>query len=290
MKRFFYRLQKNNKVLFPIGVFLFFLVLISGLKELQKGRVVKIGVIPVENIIYSTKPFLQQIDAFWRDEQIDIIVLKINSPGGAVAPVQELFQKLLLVRERKPIYTSVSTLAASGGYYLASASDKIFANKGSTLGSIGVIFQYIRYGGLLKKIGVAPVTIKSGKHKDIISPFREPSVKERNLIQEIVDESHQQFIADIALGRGVKKNKIAPLADGRIFSGSQAKTFGLIDEIGGMEQLLDYIKVKHQFQKIELVYPQKNWGNYWENFRLSLGFNQSLQHLQLSGLLAIYAF
>ena len=291
MKIFFSRLQRKHKVLFPLGVFFVLLLLIVFIRELQTIKqtqgVAKIGVIPIETVIFSSELLLEQIDNFIKDEEIFAIVLKINSPGGAVAPVQDVFQKLLKVREHKAIYTSIGALAASGGYYLAAASDKIFANKGSIVGSIGVIFQYIRYGDLLKKIGVSPVVIKAGKHKDLISPYRELSLEERNFIQDIVNESHEQFIADIALGRGVAKAAIVSLADGRIFSGTQAKGHGLIDEIGGLDDLVNYLIEKHQFRDIKLVYPEKDWKSYWSDFVVLLGLNP-LENLQLSGLLSIY--
>jgi protease-4 len=297
MKRFFSRLRRRHKVLFPIGVFLVLLFFASFLKNpslktyFQKiENVGGVAVIPIEGVIFDTEPFLEQINVFAQDPQVDVIVLKINSPGGAVAPVQELFQKLLKVREEKPIYASIGALAASGGYYLASASDKIFASRGSTVGSIGVIFQYIHYDGLLKKLGVNPVVIKSGAHKDIVSPFRAPSEKERGFIQEVVDESYQQFVADVALGRGIRKTQVEPYADGRIFSGSRAKDYGLIDELGGMEQLFNYIKDKHQFQNIELFQPEKNWQEILQNFSYALGIQYPLKNLQFSGLLAIYNF
>ena len=287
MRRFFSRLRKKHKLLFPLGVFLILFTVFHFLQKIETTS--KVGVVIVENIIFSTHPYLEQINNFANDENIKAIILQINSPGGAVAPVQEIFNKLLKVREQKPIYTSVSTLAASGGYYLASASDKIFANKSSTLGSIGVIFQYVHYGDLLKKIGAEPIVIKSGKHKDIVSPFRKPSEKEIIIIQELVDESYEQFISDIALGRSINKEKILPVADGRVFSGVQAKRLNLIDELGGLEQLLEYIKQTNQLKKLELIYPEKQWTDYWQDLKLSLGF-KALKNLQLTGVLAIYSF
>ena len=207
MKRFLRRMQKRHKVLFPLIVFFVFLVLANLSYKLSypkyKNDLAKIGVVLINDIIFSTSPYLEQIENFEKDDQIKAIILEINSPGGAVAPVQEIFDTLLKARETKPIYTNIETIAASGGYYLASASDKIYALRGSTVGSIGVIFQYVQYGDLLEKIGIKPIVIKSGKHKDIISPFRSPSQEEREIIQNLVNESFQEFVSDIAIGRGL---------------------------------------------------------------------------------------
>lgn len=294
MKNLFTRLRRKYKILFPFGVFLILLAIFGILQEIsykkKNQNITKVGVITIGSIIFSTEPFLEQINSFAEDKDIAAIILKINSPGGAVAPVQEIFNKLVQVREKKSVYAYVSTLAASGGYYLAAASDKIYASKGSTLGSIGVIFQYIRYGDLLKKIGAESIVIKSGKHKDIISPFRKPSDAEIQIIQELVDESYEQFVADIAFGRNMKKEKIIPIADGRIFSGVQSKKLGLIDEIGGFEQLLEDLKNSKNIKKIELIYPEKKLQDYWKEIQVSLGAIFPLKNLQLSGLLAVYSF
>ena len=198
----------------------------------------KVALVSVKGVILSSEDLVESLDEIENNDEIVGIILRINSPGGAVAPVQEIYEKLLRIRETKTIYSSISSLAASGGYYIASASDKIFANKGSIVGSIGVIFQYIRYDTLMQKIGVSAVVIKSAEHKDIFSPYRSMSKEEREIIQELVDESHQQFVEDVSQARGIDYGDIEAVADGRIFLGKKAEQYNLIDEIGDLNNLL----------------------------------------------------
>ena len=219
------------------------------------------------------------------------MILRINSPGGAVAPVQEIYEKLLRIREKKTIYSSVASLAASGGYYVASASDKIFVNKGSIVGSIGVIFQYFRYDSLLQKIGVEAITIKSGEHKDIFSAYRAMNAEEKKIIQDLVNESHEQFVTDIAKGRGLDYEDIAPLADGRIFSGKTAKSYGLIDEVGDLDTTIEALKESLALDDIEIVYPSKKWlERYFDEIINSSLFQTIRLSLFSRGLVAILPF
>src|SRR6185436_16569611 len=157
----------------------------------------------------------------------------INSPGGSVGAVQEVYDEILrLKKSGKKVVVSMGDVAASGGYYVACAADKIYANPGTLTGSIGVIFETGNVQSLLKKIGVKVQPIKSAEHKDIGSPFKTMSVQERQILQSIIDDAYGQFVRAIVDGRQMQKEKVLRLADGRIYSGAQAKSEGLVDELG----------------------------------------------------------
>ena len=172
---------------------------------------------------------------------------------------------MIKLREKKTIVASMGSVAASGGYYIACATHKIFANPGSITGSIGVIIELANIEELLGKIGMKSVVIKSGKYKDMLSPTRELKEEEKSLIQGVIDNIHSQFIDAVALGRDIPREKIVAIAYGRIFSGEQAKQSGLVDELGNLQ---DAIKSAAQIAGIEgkpnVVYPEKKRPSIWE--------------------------
>lgn len=176
------------------------------------------------------------IDAVRRAEKDEVkaILLRINSPGGTAAASQAVYEELMRVRRaaKIPIVASMGDVAASGGYYLAAAADHVVALPATTTGSIGVIMHLQSVEGLMTKIGVESQTIQSGPHKDILSPFRQPSAAERAILQEQVAETYEQFLQAIVAGRKMPMEKLRPLADGRIFTGSQAHRAGLVDSTG----------------------------------------------------------
>ena len=263
----------------------------SGDFSRKKDTFGKIVIISVEGVILSSDNLVKYLSDIEKNDKIVGVILRIDSPGGAVAPVQEIYEKLLRIREKKTIYSSVASLAASGGYYVASASDKIFVNKGSIVGSIGVIFQYFRYDSLLQKIGVEAITIKSGEHKDIFSAYRAMNAEEKKIIQDLVNESHEQFVIDIAKGRGVDYEDIAPLADGRIFSGETAKSYDLIDEIGDLDTTIEALKESLDLDNIEIVYPSKKWlDRYFDDIINSSLFQTLRLSLFSRGLVAVFPF
>ncbi len=165
---------------------------------------------------------------------VKAIILDINSPGGSVGAVQELYSEILRIRRTKhiPFVASFGDVAASGGYYIASACDKIVAHPGTLTGSIGVIFDATDLQGLFHKIGVKMSPIKSGKFKDIGSPARAMTPEEKRLLQRIIDDTYEQFLSAVSLGRDIPKEKLRPIADGRIFSGNQALKDHLVDQLG----------------------------------------------------------
>jgi len=197
----------------------------------------KIALIRVEGVIIDSKEVIKALRRYQGDDDIKAILLRVDSPGGAVAPSQEIYDTLKEIQSegKKKVVTSMGTVAASGGYYIASATDMIVANPGTLTGSIGVIMELTNLEGLMRKIGVESVTIKSGKNKDIGSPFRKMKKEERAIFQNVLDDVHSQFIEAVAEGRSLEIDTVRKLADGRIFTGRQAKTLGLVDELGSLE-------------------------------------------------------
>lgn len=219
-----------------------------GKKDIWGGN--KIALIRIEGVILDSKDTIEELKKHGRNPSVKGIVLRIDSPGGAVVPSQEIYEEIKKIRDggKKTIVTSMGSVAASGGYYIAAGTEKIIANPGSITGSIGVIMELANIEGLLKKIGIEPVVIKSGEHKDIGSMFRGMTEDEKKLLQTLMDDVHNQFIEAVAKGRGLKVEVVRALADGRIFTGRQAKEIGLVDELGNLE---DAIKITAKLAKIE---------------------------------------
>ncbi len=201
----------------------------------------KVALITVEGVILDSKEVIEQLEKHRTNPTVKAIVLRINSPGGGVSPSQEIYEELLKTRQvtKKPVVASMGSLAASGGYYIASAADVIVANPGSITGSIGVLIQVPNISGLLQKIGVKSVVVKSGEHKDLASPTREMSDAERQILQRLLDDVHDQFIDVVANTRKLDRKKVEALADGRIFSGREAKSLGLVDQLGNLQDAID---------------------------------------------------
>src|SRR3990170_3595593 len=196
------------------------------------------------------------------------IVLRIDSPGGAVGPSQEIYREVLKTTEGKKVVASMGGLAASGGYYIASAANRIFANPGTITGSIGVIMAFSNFEELMKKLGLKTTVIKSGKFKDVGSPVRELTEEERKILQNVSDDIHGQFIEAVAKGRNLKIESVKELADGRIFSGRQAKESGLIDELGTLEDAISYAtKLAGIKDKAKIVQERKEKNLFLRLFK-----------------------
>ena len=201
----------------------------------------KVGVVELIGVISDARKVIRDIKRFREDPSIKAIVLRIDSPGGGVGPSQEIYREIEKTKEmKKIIITSMGSVAASGGYYAASATDGIMANPGTITGSIGVIMGYTNFREVFDKIGLYPVVIKSGEFKDMGSPVREMTEGERQLLQGFVDKVHQQFVNDAAKGREMAPEKMAKLADGRIYSGEEALELGLIDKLGNLEDAVEW--------------------------------------------------
>lgn len=183
---------------------------------------------------------MKELRAARDDNAIRCVVLRINSPGGSAPASQEIGEEIKKLREAgKPVVASMGDVAASGGYWLAAMTDKIYANPASLTGSIGVYIPYTNWEELLKKVGIRSEKIKSGQHKDILSPERGMTAEERAIVQAMVDDLYEQFITVVAEGRRMDKAKVRQLADGRIYTGNQAKALGLVDELGNLYDALD---------------------------------------------------
>lgn len=203
----------------------------EGLALLAKNAV---AVVTVEGVIDDSRETVRALDRLAKNQGVRAVVLRIDSPGGGVAPSQELYDAVGRVRERKPVIASLGGVAASGGYYVASACDAIVANPGTITGSIGVIMQTGNVSELLKKVGLRGAILKAGKFKDIGSPLRDMSDEERQLLESLLENVHTQFIGAVAKGRKLPVDEVRRLADGRIYSGEQAKALHLVDQLGGL--------------------------------------------------------
>ena len=227
----------------------------------------KIGVIPIEGTITSSKDIISQIVRFRKDSSIKAIIIKINSPGGAVGPTQEIYKEIRRTLPTKKVLASVGDVAASGGYYIASAADRIITNPGAILGSIGVIMQYMRLEELFNKIGIANEVIKSGDFKDTGSPYRSMSEKERALLQDLIDDIREQFIIDVSQGRNLSIENIRNIADGRVVSGKKALELGLADQLGNFQDALDLAKELSGITgEVTLIYPEERRLKWLETF------------------------
>ncbi|MEJ2697326.1 MAG: signal peptide peptidase SppA [Candidatus Sulfobium sp.] len=195
----------------------------------------KVAIVRLEGPITGSKKLIDEIKGYAGDASVKAIVLRIDSPGGAVAPSQEIYEEVRRTAARKKVVVSMGSIAASGGYYVASPATRIVADPGTLTGSIGVIMEIPNVEGLMDKIGVKTVIIKSGKNKDIGTPFRKMKPEERKILQGVMDNVHDQFIRAVAKGRKMKVEDVRKIADGRIFSGEQAMKIGLVDQLGSLE-------------------------------------------------------
>jgi protease-4 len=219
----------------------------------------KIGVIPIEGTISDSQTITSQLVKFNEDEGIKAIILRINSPGGAVGPTQEIYREVQKTVRNKKVIASIGGVAASGGYYIAAAANKIVANPGTITGSIGVLMEFIRVEDLLNKIGINHEVLKSGEFKDIGSPHRELTERDRALINSLIANIQKQFIDAVAEGRNLPEEEVRRLADGSIFSGAQAKDLGLVDVLGNFQDAVDLAKEMVGIEgDVTLVYSKKS--------------------------------
>ena len=226
----------------------------------------KIGVVPINGIIRDADTIIEQMIAFRNDRQIKAIILRINSPGGGVGPSQEIYSETRRTSRTKKVVASLGSVAASGGYYVASAADSIVANPGTLTGSIGVLMEFVRVEELLKKIGVEMQVIKSGEFKDIGSPNRKMTHKEKEMLLTLLEDIRNQFVTAVSQGRNMPEEAVLELADGRIFSGRQAKDLGLVDSLGNFRDAVSVAKrLAHIKGEVKLVYPQKRRRSFlWD--------------------------
>jgi len=200
----------------------------------------RVAVLELEGVILDVDDLVRDLRAYRENPVVRAVVVRINSPGGVVGPTQELHQALLRVRQAgKPVVASLGAVAASGGYYVAVAADRIYANPGTLTGSIGVIMQMANLENLFKKVGVDYVVVKAGQFKDLGNVSRPMSPEERRVLQSLLDDVHGQFINAVAEGRKLDRQDVVRFADGRIFSGEQARGLKMVDAVGSFEDALN---------------------------------------------------
>ena len=222
----------------------------------------RIGVVHVQGTIASSRKITNWIDRLHRDKSVKGVIVRINSPGGVVAPAQEIHAALKKVGSDKPVVVSMGSVAASGGYYIACAADRIVANPGSITGSIGVKAKLASFQELMGKVGISDQTVTSGELKDAGSPTHPLTPKEKEYFQSLVDDLFNQFLNAVIQGRGMDPEQARSIADGRAFTGSQAKELGLVDIMGGMDRAVEEVQnmagIRERMSLVEG--PKEEWS------------------------------
>jgi len=225
-----------------LGVVVVFLAVVSAMLQGPEGGGfgARVAIVELEGIIVDVEELLKDLKGHRDNPLVRAVVIRINSPGGIVGPTQELHDAIRRVRQAgKPVVASLGAVAASGGYYVAVAADQIYANPGTLTGSIGVIMQMANLENLMKKVGVDYVVVKAGHFKDMGNIARSMTAEERRVLQALLDDVHAQFITAVTEGRKLDRARVVQFADGRIFSGAQAKALSMVDELGGLEDAVN---------------------------------------------------
>jgi len=222
----------------------------------------KVAVVEIEGIILDGGQAVRDLREHGDNPSVKAVVVRINSPGGVVAPTQEIFSAIQRLRKGgKPVVASLGAVAASGGYYVATACDRVYANPGTLTGSIGVVMQMANVQGLLKKVGVEYVVIKSGAFKDVGNFARQMTPEERKILQRLLDDVYGQFVDAVAEGRGLERKDVLAFADGRIYSGQQAHALKMVDELGGYEDAIDAAGKRANIPgRPKIVYPRRKFS------------------------------
>lgn len=233
-----------------------------------------IGVVRIHGIISVSAPgglfgtrggvdyHINRIRSLLRNPRVKAIVIRLNSPGGSIGAIQELYAAILEAREKKPVIVSMGDIATSGGLYVSAAANYIIANPGTITGSIGVAVGNINFHRLMQEHGVEMETIKSGEYKDILSAWREMSEDERELLQALVDELHLQFVTAVATGRDIEISEVKEIADGRIFTGTEAKRLNLVDKLGGFNKAIEVAMEKAGLEGEPVIIEEEHL--FWE--------------------------
>jgi len=221
-------------VLFPV---IFFVLLLIGNDSIPWGE--GIGLLEVEGVIADSRETVRQLDEMGKDDRVRAVVLRVDSPGGVVGPSQEIYAEVKKLATKKKVVVSMGSLAASGGYYIAAPASMIMANPGTITGSIGVLMKVPNVEGLLGKVGLRAVTLKTGRFKDAGSPIRAMTAEDRAMLQGVLESAHKQFVRAVAEGRRLPVEDVRKLADGRIFTGEQALALKLIDRIGTLQDAVE---------------------------------------------------
>jgi protease IV len=242
----------------------------SGVGWLQRDLV---AVVWVEGEIAEADSIVEVLDELVETESVDAVVVRVDSPGGAVAPSQEIYDAILRLREKKPVIASLGNMAASGGYYVAAACDAIVANAGTLTGSIGVLMQVGNIEELLKKVGLSGEILKAGQYKDLGSPIRPMTPEERKIVEGLLANVHEQFVNAVARGRKLDVEGVRPVADGRVFSGEQALELKLVDRLGGLRDAVrlaaDRAGIVGEPKRVEYREGRESW--IWSYLGTALG-------------------
>lgn len=245
-------------VIFVVVGFVFVLGLSYSYEVYSQGR---IAVLVVKGTIMEAMPFTKKLEKFKESSVIRAVVIRVDSPGGSVGASQELYRAIERVRKSgKPVVVSMGNMAASGGYYVSAPANFIFANPGTITGSIGVIIQHVNYGELARKLGIKTTFVKTGKFKDILSPFRELTPEEKEYLQNTIEEAYEQFLTAILKYRKEKisEEKLRKVADGRVITGQNAKELGLVDGIGNLQDAIEKARELSRSPQARVVFYEES--------------------------------
>lgn len=246
-----------------LGFFGFIAAIVIGITSGTGSQVAftssPIAVVKVEGPIFQSDELVRELEDIKNNKDIKVVVIRLNTPGGAVGPSQEIYKQVLRLKDSgKKVVASMSTITASGGYYIACAADKIVANPGTITGSIGVIMETFGIKELFQKLYIERRVIKSGAYKDAGSPFKDLSEEDRKYLQTLSDDMYQQFLSDVSKARNIPMSKMTQIAQGKIYSGLQAKKVNLVDELGNLFDAIDLAKkIANLPQDAKVKWPRK---------------------------------
>lgn len=251
--------------------------MLGGVKEPISGH--NIAIIEIKGIVFESESFTERLEKLLEEKDIKAIIVRVDSPGGVVAPCQEIYDAILEARKKKHIITSIGTVGASGGYYIAVAGEKVLALPGTLTGSIGVLMNFTNLEKLYNWAKVDPLTLKSGPYKDIGSTTRPMSEEEKSLLQATISDIYRQFRKAIKENRKIEDALLNKVADGRVFSGNQALEYGLVDELGGLQaaikRVAELAKIKG---KPKVLYPPQERPTL---FKLLSSVNEHVTQISL---------
>jgi len=238
-------MKKFKSFLTALGAIFLLIIVLSIFRGTFKSEVIpgeKIALLEIKGVISDSSYYVKKLEDLSRDDDVKAIVLRVDSPGGVVAPCQEIYNEVKMVKERKPVVVSMGSVAASGGLYISLPATKIVANPGTITGSIGVVLQTFNFKKIADRIGLKVITIKSGKHKDLLNPFKEVDPSDIGILQSMIDDTYDQFVKAVSESRGIPEEEVRKIGDGRVFTGRMAKKFGLVDEIGDLNKAINIAK------------------------------------------------
>jgi protease IV len=263
-----------------VSVVVLFLVSLLFIKLLTNNRNISfsdnsIAIVEVKGMIVDSDEIIKQIHYAKDENRVKAVVLRIDTPGGVVGPTQEIYEEIVKLKKIKKVIVSMGSVAASGGYYIAAPANIIFANPGTITGSIGVLMKLANFQSLLDKVGIKSLVLKSGEFKDTGSPVRPITAGDKKILQGIIQSMYEQFVFAVADGRKIPSSTVREIADGRIFTGEQAKKLKLVDKLGNLQDAIDEAaKITGIKNKPKIVYPPKTRKSFFDIFME--GFSESL--------------